>query len=110
MNINTTKKNDVEIVLFEGELDTTTSPEAGTHLNELRENGSKKIILDFKGLDFISSAGLRILLANAQELKNAGGELRVCQLNDDVQEVFDISGFSTLLNVFDNETDALEGF
>ncbi len=110
MDIKTTKLNDVEIVFLNGELDTTTSSEAETHLNELRASGSAKIVLNFKELDFISSAGLRVLLATAQELKNAGGELRVCNLNEDVQEVFDISGFSTLLNVFENEEGAVEGF
>jgi anti-anti-sigma regulatory factor len=48
-------------------------------------------------LDFISSAGLRVLLATAQELKLDGGELRVCSLNESIKEVFDISGFSALL-------------
>lgn len=110
MDIKTNDQNDVKIVLLSGELDTITSSEAQAHLNELRSSGSAKIVLNFNELDFISSAGLRVLLATAQELKNVGGELRVCHLNADVQEVFDISGFSTLLNVFENETGALEGF
>ncbi len=110
MDMKTTKQNDIVIVLLEGQMDTNTSPKAESHLNELRDSGSKKIILNFKQLDFISSAGLRVLLATAQELKNSGGELRVCHLNEDVQEVFDISGFSTLLNVFDSKEGALEGF
>ena len=110
MEIQTSKQNDVEIVSLNGELDTNTSLEAETHLNELRAAGVKKILLNFAELDFISSAGLRVLLANAQELINVGGELRVCNLNADVQEVFDISGFSTLLNVFENEAGALSGF
>ncbi len=110
MDIKTTTQDDVKIVFLNGELDTVTSSEAETYLNELRSNGSTKIVLNFKELDFISSAGLRVLLATAQELKNTGGELRVCNLNADVQEVFDISGFSTLLNVFENEAGALDGF
>lgn len=110
MEMKTSTQNDVEIVSLDGELDTNTSSQAETHLNELRAGGAKKIVLNFKDLDFISSAGLRVLLANAQELQNVGGELRVCHLNADVQEVFDISGFSTLLNVFENETIALDGF
>jgi anti-anti-sigma factor len=61
-------------------------------------------------LDFISSAGLRVLLATAQELKQDGGDLRVCSLNESVKEVFDLSGFSTLLMVLENEETALSGF
>ena len=110
MKIHTKDENDVKIVLFEGEMDTNTSPKAEAHLNELRANGAQKILLNFEKLDFISSAGLRVLLATAQELKSAGGGLRVCSLNQDVKEVFDISGFSTLLMVFENETKGLSVF
>jgi anti-anti-sigma factor len=110
MKIQTRDENDVKIVLFAGELDTNTSPDAEAHLNELRSSGSHKILLNFEKLDFISSAGLRVLLATAQELKIAGGGLRVCSLNQDVKEVFDISGFSTLLMVFENEAKGLSGF
>ncbi len=101
---------DVTVLLFEGELDTNTSTDAENQLNELIKNETHKILLDFAKLDFISSAGLRVLLATAQQLKIAGGGLRVCSLNEDVKEVFDISGFSTLLSVFDNEAEALNGF
>jgi anti-sigma B factor antagonist len=110
MKIHTRDQNDVKIVIFEGELDTNTSPEAETHLNGLRAGGAQKILLNFETLDFISSAGLRVLLANAQELKTTGGGLRVCCLNPDVKEVFDISGFSTLLMVFETEDQGLSGF
>ena len=79
-------------------------------LDQLREQGAKKILLDMTKLDFISSAGLRVLLATAQELKQDGGDLRVCSLNESVKEVFDLSGFSDLLMVLDDETEALSGF
>ena len=110
MEIHTRDENDVKIVLLEGELDTNTSPAVETHLNELRANGTLKILLNFEKLDFISSAGLRVLLATAKELTSAGGGFRVCGLNADVKEVFDISGFSTLLMVFENEDKGLSGF
>jgi anti-anti-sigma factor len=110
MKIHTKDQNDVKIVLLEGELDTNTSPQAEAHLNELRANGIQKILLNFEKLEFISSAGLRVLLATAQTLKKDGGELRVCNLNPEVKEVFDISGFSTLLMVFENEAEGLSDF
>jgi len=109
MEITTRDMNDVKVVQIEGELDTSSSPDAQKQLDQLREQGVKKILLDLAKLDFISSAGLRVLLATAQEMKAAGGNLRVCNLNETVKEVFDISGFSTLLMVFDNEAKALSG-
>ena len=110
MEITTRDVNDVKVVQIEGELDTGSSPNAQNQLDQLRGQGVKKILLDLTNLDFISSAGLRVLLATAQELKENGGDLRVCSLNREVKEVFDISGFSTLLMVFDNEAKALSGF
>ena len=79
-------------------------------MTELIEKGEKKILVHFGKLDYISSAGLRILLIAAKQLKAAGGELRLCCLNEVVKEVFDISGFTTIFNVFGSETEALEGF
>ena len=110
MKITTRDVNDVKVVQIEGELDTGSSPEAHKQLDQIREEGAKKILLDMTKLDFISSAGLRVLLATAQELKQDGGNLRVCSLNESVKEVFAISGFSTLLMVLDNEAKALSGF
>lgn len=110
MKITTRDEKEIKVVLLEGELDTINAPEAKDRLNQLRGAGVKKILLDLQKLDFITSAGLRILLATAQELKEVGGELRVCNLNETVQEVFDISGFNTLLMVFESEARAMAGF
>lgn len=110
MNIETRDENGVAVVLLTGEMDTTTSPEAESFLNDLQQEGKNRILLNLEKLDFISSAGLRVLLATAQNLKSEGGELRVSNLNPDVKEVFDISGFSTLLMVFENEAKGLTNF
>lgn len=110
MKIDMQDKENVKIVRFEGKLDTNTTPEAETALNQAVEQGASKILIDFKDLDFVSSAGLRILLATAKKLGTQGGALRVCSLNETVRDIFDISGFSTLLRVFDDEQEALADF
>ena len=110
MNITIRDVDEVKVVALEGELDLNASPEAEKQLTQLREDGVKKMLIDLEKLEFISSAGLRVLLANAQEMKAAGGDLRLCNLNATVKEVFDISGFSTLLMCFDNEAKAMVGF
>jgi len=66
--------------------------------------------VNLEKLDYISSAGLRVLLATAKKLKAIGGELRVCSLNEIVTEVFDISGFDLILTVLPSESEALDGF
>ena len=66
--------------------------------------------MNFEKLDYISSAGLRVLLTAAKQLKRVDGELRICSLNEVVAEVFDISGFTTIFKVFRSESEALDGF
>ena len=110
MNVTIRDANDAKVVDFEGSLDTSTSPDAEGRLSSLMEGEGVKILINFKKLDYISSAGLRVLLVSAKRLKSRGGELRLCHLNETVQEVFEISGFSSILKVFNTESEALEGF
>lgn len=101
---------EVKIVRIEGELDTQTSPDAEAQLTKLIDAGARKVVVNFERLDYISSAGLYILLATAKQLQLSGGELRVCSLSGLVQEVFDISGFDSIVSVSKNEAEALKGF
>ena len=110
MNISTTNIESVSVVRLEGNLDTNTSSDAEESLNQLIDGGASKILVNFADVDFVSSAGLRILLATAKKLSRAGGNLRISNLNETVSEVFEISGFSTILDVFGSEEEALQGF
>jgi len=110
MEIETTQMIDVRVIEVRGHLDTNTSPEAEEAINALIDDGAEKLLIDFAALEYISSAGLRILLATAKKLKVSGGDLRICGLNETVQEVFDISGFSTILAVSASRDEALASF
>jgi len=106
MQISTRTSNDIHIVGISGSLDSTTSPEAQKSLDAVLA-GAKKVALDFSQLDYISSAGLRILLGAAKQLRAKGGTLGMFGLNQSVREVFDISGFSSILPVYQSEAEAL---
>lgn len=110
MQITEREEGAVTVVEFEGHLDTNTATEAQEHLDGLQDGGVQKILVSFEKLDYISSAGLRVLLVMAKRLGASGGSLRVCGLNETVSEVFEISGFNVILSVFGNEAEALEGF
>jgi len=110
MDVTTRTQNGVTLVALAGNLDSNTSPQAQQALDGILANGGKKMAVDFTALDYISSAGLRVLLGTAKRLSGAGGALRLFGLNATVREVFDISGFSTILAVFATEADALKGF
>ena len=110
MTISVKTTNDVKVMLCEGALDTKTSPDALKQLKQLIEEGARKVLVNFEKLEYISSAGLHVLLTAAKQLKAVDGELRVCGLNEVVKEVFDISGFVTILKVCGSESEALENF
>ncbi len=110
MRISVKTTNEVKVLAFEGKLDTQTSPDAEQQLTRLIEEGENKFLVNFEKLDYIGSAGLRVLLVVAKQLKTTDGELRICSLNEVVKEVFDISGFTTIFKVFGSESEALDGF
>jgi anti-sigma B factor antagonist len=110
MELTIRNADSVTVVVIEGHLDTNTAPEAQQQLNTLLDGGVDKILVNFEGLDYISSAGLRVLLATAKRLSSCGGTIHICGLNETVNEVFEISGFSVILNVFATEAEALSGF
>jgi len=109
LNITTRTQNDVTIVAFAGSLDSNSSPQAQQALEGILAGGARKLVVDFTALDYISSAGLRVLLGAAKRLSGAGSALRLFGLNDTVREVFQISGFATILAVHATEADALRG-
>jgi anti-anti-sigma factor len=109
MDITTRTQGDVTIVAFAGNLDSKTSPEAQQALDGILAGGGRKLVVDFTALDYISSAGLRVLLGAAKRLSGAGSGLRLFGLNETVREVFQISGFATILTVKATEADALAG-
>ena len=109
MDITTRTQADVTLVAIAGNLDSNTSPQAQQALDAILASGGRKVAIDCTALDYISSAGLRVLLGTVKRLSGAGGALRLFGLNETVREVFQISGFSTILAVFATEADALEG-
>ena len=84
-------------VTLEGRLDTTTAPQLETELMGSLE-GVTSLVLDFKKLEYISSAGLRVLLA-AQKVMMKQGEMKVIHVNEVVMEVFEVTGFTDTLTI-----------
>ncbi len=101
-----TQKNEYKVIEFSGNLDTATSPDVEKRVNECIENGDLKFVFNFENTKYMSSSGLRVLLATAKKLRGKG-ELKVSNLNSVIEEVFDVSGFSSILNVYRTEEEAL---
>ena len=93
-----TKRNASELtVTLSGRLDTNTAPELEKTLNTSLE-GVNTLFINMEKLDYISSAGLRVLLA-AQKTMNKQGEMRVVHVNETVMEIFEVTGFADILTI-----------
>ena len=97
MNIIKTTENKTLNIAPEGRLDTTTAPQLEAELKQSISD-NEKLILDFAKLEYISSAGLRVLLA-AQKVMNKQGEMVIRNVNDVISEVFEVTGFSDILMI-----------
>jgi len=110
MKLSTTLVHGVTVAELEGSLDTNTSGDAEEALVRVLDRGATRLLLDFEKVDFVASSGLRILLVIGKRMKADGGALRICSLNETVNEVFEISGFNMILNVDATRDEALKGF
>jgi anti-sigma B factor antagonist len=107
MDITETKHDNYSIFKLNGRLDSNTATGFEQKLFECIENGTQRLILDFQDLDYISSAGLRVILKATKNLKNSQGKLVLCAMQDYVKEVFEISGFDSFLPITATLDDAL---
>ncbi len=91
-------KNGNELnIAVEGRLDTTTAPLLEAELKQ-KISGIEKLVLDFSALEYLSSAGLRVLLS-AQKVMNRQGEMVVKNVNDTIAEIFEVTGFADILTI-----------
>ena len=97
MTITKVAEEDKLTIALEGRLDTTTAPELEAFAKD-ELDGVANLELDFEKLDYISSAGLRILLSTQKKMMN-NGDMTIINVNEEVMEVFDITGFSSILKI-----------
>ena len=107
MTIQTTKEANATVLTIAGRMDAVTAPEYEKTLNEQIAAGATAFVIDFQGLEYISSAGLRALLATAKLLKSKNGQIRLANVLGTVREVFDISGFGSIFQIQDSVAAAL---
>jgi anti-anti-sigma factor len=90
---------DFQVLAPHGRLDSDSGPELARQANEVIGRGGRRLLLDLKDLYYISSAGLRAVLVAAREMAAVGGKLAISSPNQDVTEVFDISGFVSVVDL-----------
>lgn len=97
MTINSNQDGKKLTVTLEGRLDTVTAPDLEAELNKYMDS-IDELVIDFTGIEYISSAGLRVLLMAHKAMSPKGG-MKICGVGDIVREVFDVTGFSDILTI-----------
>jgi len=104
------QRGDVIAVHITGSVDGLTAEDLQRVLSGEVEAGHHNLVADFGGVDYTSSAGLRVLLATVKHARSRGGDLRLAALNPDVLNVLELSGFTGILSVFDTVDAAVKSF
>ncbi len=107
MQIGEARVDGVLAITPAGRLDTTTSPSFGQHLDSLLTRGERRLLVDFSSVDYISSAGLRVMLVLARGIRDGGGRLALCGMGESVRQVFYLAGFLPLFVVCDSQDAAV---
>lgn len=107
LNVRCFKENGVSVIEPEGRIDTTSAHELEEAINGELKTGSRRFLVDFATVEYISSAGLRVLLMLGKKLVGAEERLVLCSMSESVAEVFDIAGFATVFEIQADRTDAM---
>jgi anti-anti-sigma factor len=99
MNVEIHQQDDFLVIELQGRLDTAQSSMVEKKFLEILDQGHKKILLDCEKLDYISSSGLRVFLIAQKRIMGVSGTLRICCLQPNIREIFDISGFSMIFSI-----------
>ncbi len=98
------------IVSITGRLDTTNYSLLEKKLTSLIDNREDKILIDCSKMDYVSSSGLRILLMALKKITLAKGKFVLCDLQDNIREIFEISGFTNIFEIYPSQEEALKVF
>ncbi|MEC7840308.1 MAG: STAS domain-containing protein [Chlamydiota bacterium] len=110
VDIQEEQKDEVTVLRLKGRLDAISSPDAEKRVFEYINDGQHHILLDFQGVDYLSSAGMRMLLSTTKKLKTISGKLVICSVNVNVMDVLKMSGFDHVLDLAQGEDDGLRKF
>jgi anti-sigma B factor antagonist len=110
LNISVESLKRVELVEISGRVDSSNASELDHALKDVNERGRHNIVLDLSGVNYMSSAGLRSLVATLRECKKRGGDLRIANPSERVSEVLSLAGLDSLFQVYPDKTSAVGSF
>ena len=111
MEITTQKFKQCDLVTAKGRVDSATAAQLGEALEAVTKDGRYKIVLDMSGIEYMSSAGMRVLLVTQKECKKLGrGEVVLAAIPELINDAFDLAGFLPLFSIYDEVTPAVGHF
>ena len=108
MEISQKEENGIVFLAFKGRLDGSSATEAEQTIKSILEGENNRLLFDFGNLEYLSSAGLRVVLGAAKEIKRKDGKFVLCALNAYVKEVFEVSGFGAIIPIADTVAEGIE--
>jgi len=110
MNLKETISDKAIIIEIEGRLDTTNFSQLENKIMGHVDAGKINILVDCSNMDYVSSSGLRIFLMSLKKITNLNGQFVLCGLQENIQEIFEISGFTSIFKIYNNQEEALPTF
>jgi len=100
----------VTVISLMGSIDAMSAPKVTDFIHEQVGKGNTKLVADLSGVDYTSSAGLRVMLGAIKETRSQGGDLRLTGIQPDVSKVLNLSGFASILKLFDDVDSAVASY
>ncbi|MDD5049509.1 MAG: STAS domain-containing protein [Methanoregulaceae archaeon] len=110
LRVDESRSGSATIVSLSGRMDASSSPAAEAVLSRLIGAGERRIVVDMSDLDYISSAGLRVMLASLKRLREDGGQLLLAGLKPEIKNIFEIAGFQRIFSIYPSPEDAVSSF
>lgn len=110
VNLQVTEQGSIALVKISGRIDSTTANNLGSGLAAVIDDGHRRIVLDLSLVDYMSSAGLRELVAALKRVKKVSGDMRIANPSSRVREVMEMAGLDTIFLIFDTQDEAFQSY
>ena len=111
MEISTSQFKHCDVIKVTGRIDSATSPQLAEAINRINDQGRYKLVIDFTDVNFISSAGLRVLIATLKNCRRYNrGDLVLAGMQENIHSVFDLAGFTSIFKIHDDVLSAVGAF
>jgi anti-anti-sigma factor len=108
MEITHAKEGEISVITINGRLDAATAPVADKTIKTILEGDCLRMLFDFSKLDYLGSGGLRVILGATKELRRKGGQIVLCSLPNLVKEIFEVSGFNSVVPISESVDSGIE--